>query len=284
MGGHRLSVMGTDSVQAAHGHSNSIDALCESTVEADRKKGDEAFRLFTKLVCLQLSVLTILIGVFCYVPSATEWIENEAATDSCIVATKIMTCLDWGLNAGIFCALFPLTILTIGSQSVLFRGTLWLVWSSALMLDLALFAAAYSWRKYAFAVCALPCGYALLLLLLDFLPKSLNLQTWDQCYNWAAKTGLVGGIVLILATDDNSYAWVGVVAPLVIVFVIYCTRLVLSSCPPEQAVLGSMFILFPEGLMVSLWALKRQANNTKDPDAALLGGSSAQGHEDTGIF
>merc|ERR1712166_963825 len=227
-GGH--SVMGTDSVQAAHGHSNSINALCESTVEADRKKGDEAFRLFTKLVCLQLSVLTILIGVFCYVPSATEWIENEAATDSCIVATKIMTCLDWGLNAGIFCALFPLTILTIGSQSVLFRGTLWLVWSSALMLDLALFAAAYSWRKYAFAVCALPCGYALLLLLLDFLPKSLNLQTWDQCYNWAAKTGLVGGI-----------------------------------------------ILFPEGLMVSLWALKRQANKTKDPDAALLGGSSAQG-------
>ena len=98
-----------------------------------------------------------------------------------------MTCLDWGLNGALFFGLFPLTLMTIDYRSALFRGTLWLAWSGTLMLDLALFVSAYSWRNYAFAVCALLGGYCLLLLALDSVSKIVELLTWEQSYNWAVR-------------------------------------------------------------------------------------------------
>lgn len=234
----------------------SIGELCSSSEPADHRRGDAAALSFGRLVCVQLIALTVLMALLSFSPPLQRWME-DSEKDACMASTQVMTCLDWGLNVLLFVVLLPVTLLTVRVRSVLFRWSLWAVWSVTLVMDLALFLAAYPWRAYAVAVCGIMVGFVTIFAALSHLPRSILLFTWEQAYNGAVKTGLVGGLILIIATQDASYAYVALATPIATVFILYCCQLILDACPPDQAVLGSMFVLFPEGLLLALWIMRR---------------------------
>jgi len=244
--------------------------LVDSEDEQQQKQGDKAALLMARLVCAQLTALTTLLCLLCFLPELRDWAEDMERNDVCLKSTKVMTCLDWGLNVALFLILLPIIFATVHVQKPVFRWTLWTLWSAVLVMDLAFFLAAYSWKNYAAASAVIMVVYTLLLSAVAHLPRWVLLLTWRQCYNYAVKVGLVAGIVLVIVTKDTVYAWVALITPLVICFILFCVQMIEDSCPCDQAVLGSMFVLFPEGLMFALWLLRRRPGSppSSAPSAA----------------
>mmetsp|Transcript_87120 Transcript_87120/g.244422 ORF Transcript_87120/g.244422 Transcript_87120/m.244422 type:complete len:264 (+) Transcript_87120:92-883(+) len=236
---------------------NSVSALSDSDDVAEQKRGDVAGNQFGRLISLQLTALTVAVLMLTFVPPLREWVE-ESENDVCMLSTKVMTCLDWGLNAMLFLILLPVTLLTVHVTQPAFRRCLWVVWSTVLVLDVALFLTSFSWRNHAAATCSIMVAFVIVLAGLFHLPREMFPFTLSHSYSWAVKVGLVGGILLVVTTRDASYAWDALVAPACTAFVLYCCQMILDVCPPEHVMLGSMFVLFPEGLPLALWILNRR--------------------------
>jgi len=237
-----------------------------------QQQGDKAGLLMVRLVCVQLVALTTLLCLLSFLPDLRDWAERMERDDVCLESTKVMTCLDWGLNVALFLVLLPIIFATVQVRAPIFRWTLWSLWSAVLVTDLAFFLAAFAWKKYAAASAVIMVAYTVLLSVVAHLPRSVLLLSWRQSYNYAVKVGLTAGVVLVLVTKDTSYGWVALITPLVICAILFCIQTVQDSCPCDQAMLGSMFVLFPEGLLFALWLLRRSAPS----DSAGLGASDCQ--------
>lgn len=246
----------------------SIGELCESQDGQLQRQGEAATRKFAQLICVQLVILALFVAAPDFAPPMQRWLERSE-NDACMRSTQVMTCLDWGLNGLLFFVLVPLTFLTVRVRNPLFRWALWAAFSLTLVLDVGLFLAAASWRKYAAATCTIAVGFLVLLAVISHFPKTARLISWTQAYNYGVMTGLAGGMVLVVVLREWVYGYVALAASLVNFSLLFCCKLILDWCPPDQAPLGSMFLLFPEGLPFALMILRRGTEGGAGPRAGL---------------